>query len=263
MVVSRHSPKYESGVRASSLSSRRRRRRHARQPSTRRRRRRRRHPGEPRRRREASSGQRPPRARLLSLPFPERFLLRRGGRPNLAELRRAVALLDVVEQVVHAERRLGRGTLRLWLCLDPQPAAHDAAFGPALIFGWRRGHAGGLHLPPFLLRLVDHGGEIEYDPREPLGLLVQLDLGHVLAVVPSRAFKRSLRALDGALALVQSPLRAVVKLHQRLAKVPLGSRVRLVSARRRLARRPHRVDRPPRPPPRGNRRPGRRLRVRV
>mmetsp|Transcript_6634 Transcript_6634/g.25792 ORF Transcript_6634/g.25792 Transcript_6634/m.25792 type:complete len:247 (-) Transcript_6634:90-830(-) len=244
MVVSRHSPKYESGVQASSLSSRRRRwrhtrqsstrrrrrrrRRHTRQPSTRRRRRVRRHPSEPRRRREASSGQRPPRGRLPSLPFPERFLLRRGGRPNLAELRRAVALLDVVKQVVHAERRLGRDTLRLLRCrLDPQPA-HDAAFGPALVFGRRRGHAGGLHLPPLLLRLVDHGGEIENDPREPLGLLVQLDLGNVLAVISSRSFERSLRALDCALALVQSPLRVVVKLHQRLAKVPLGSRVRLV-----------------------------------
>ena len=92
---------------------------------------------------------------------------------------------------------------------------------------------------------------------------MQLDLGHVLAVISSRAFERSLRALDGALALVQSPLRSVVKLHQRLAKVPLGSRVRLVRARRRLARRPHRVDGPPQPPPRGDRRPGHRLRGRL
>ena len=85
---------------------------------------------------------------------------------------------------------------------------------------------------------------------------MQLDLGHVLAVISSRAFERSLRALDGALALLQSPLRFVVKLHQRLPKVPLGSRIRLVRPRRRLPRRTHRVDQTPQPPPRGDRRAG-------
>jgi hypothetical protein len=98
----------------------------------------------------------------------------RGRGSNLAELRGPVALLDVVEEVVNAERlrRVFALTLALalafahaatlaaeWRDPDPQFAVllGADALGPRLFITRRRGLPGGLDLAALLLSLVDHG----------------------------------------------------------------------------------------------------------